>query len=302
MGKKTVGLTLAVVLLGVLGGCATGGSQTSQMIAGTYQIARKLDKDLGSTVSRLNETAAALSSRVEESDQQLRELRGMTEENQRKLDAIKAQLDSLQRVVYNQFGLSAQARAADTAAAGVQPGAPVIEQQPTLAGTSGTAVTPPAPGSTDSATLTASPGAAAAGMPQTSTVNPVELYQQAQRKLMSDDFEGAYQAFDEYVQKFPNTEYTANAQFWKAEALFRMAERKNDSATYERAIREYETMQNNFRSSTKVPVAMFNQAVAYDRIGQPSRAVEILKKLVQDFPATPAAERARSELQKRGAN
>lgn len=288
MGMRSVGWAGVAVALLALSGCVTGGSQTNATINSTYQIARKLDRDLGGTVTRLNETAAALNSRVEESDRQIRELYGLTEENQRRLDGIKAQLDSLTRVIYNQFGLSAQPPRADAMTqppAGVQPGATVIEHQPTLGPSSDQApVSPAAP--------SVSPTLA----------NAVEAYQQAQRKLVSDDYEGAYRDFDDYVQRFPDTEYTPNAQFWKAESLFRLAERKGDPALYEKAIAEYARMRSNFRTSTRVPVAMFNEAVAYDRIGQSTRATELLRELVQNYPTTPAAERARSELQKRGAN
>jgi len=93
---------IAAPLLGILmmSGCTTTPTSDDPVANTIYDMHRKvsrLDKDLGGTVEHLNETAADLGVRVNESNTQAREVQTMVEENQRKLEQVERKLDALTR-------------------------------------------------------------------------------------------------------------------------------------------------------------------------------------------------------------
>ena len=101
-------IPLAVAMLAVLGtGCeTTGGSQFENTV---YSIHRKVDNlegNLGQSVARLNETSAELNTRVQSSEQQTRELRGMIEENQVQLSRLEADVRNLTGIISQQYGIT----------------------------------------------------------------------------------------------------------------------------------------------------------------------------------------------------
>lgn len=85
-------VVLIVLVLGL-------GCQTSQRNATLVDIQRrmaKIDKSMNDSLVKLNETTAALSARVENSDQQTRQLRSMVEDNLLKMKELQKDIRALQ--------------------------------------------------------------------------------------------------------------------------------------------------------------------------------------------------------------
>ncbi|NLF56403.1 MAG: tetratricopeptide repeat protein, partial [Candidatus Hydrogenedens sp.] len=55
---------------------------------------------------------------------------------------------------------------------------------------------------------------------------------------------------------------------------------------------------SRFPNDTKVPFAMHNQAVAHSRLGQTAEADRLMQAVIDQYPMSPVAEQARSDLQK----
>jgi len=104
-----------------------------------------------------------------------------------------------------------------------------------------------------------------------------------------DQFEEALKLFSDFSARYPDSEIADNAQFWKGECLYNLSR-------YEECIAEFEKLRNDFPDSAKVPYGMFNQAAAHLKLGQQARAFALLEDLVENYPMTPAAARARSKL------
>lgn len=101
--------TLLVLLIMVMAaGCATNQQQVENTIASTHQIALRLDENLGSTVTKLNETAADLRAQVDTSTQEMQRLNGLVQESQRKLEEVERKLDTLTATAYRQWNLSGE--------------------------------------------------------------------------------------------------------------------------------------------------------------------------------------------------
>lgn len=292
--------TIALALLGAMGaalltGCeTTGGSQTQTTIYDMHRRVVKLDKDLGDSVTRLNETSASLNQRVEEMDMQTRELRSLLEENQNKLNAISQDLARF----YRALNLSPpSSTATPVSGTNVSVGPTMIErpgQTPVPAGQNtlqdsapiptDRAVLGATPQPTDEPVPAAVPAAAPAGDPQV-------LYQQAQRSYSNNDFAASLQQFDAFLAQYPNNENSNNALFWKAKAQLSMEK-------YADSVQSFEQLRSRFPNSSKVPFAMHNQAVAHSRLGQTAEAERLMQAVIDQFPMSPVAEQARSDLQK----
>lgn len=278
---------VSVTLAGFfLAGCGTtGGNQVETTIYDMHRRVVKLDKSLDESVTKLNETTAELIARVDESDQQTRQMKTIAEENQVKLDNLARDLTELKTTLYRHLNLTASMPGAlPPAGVGVE-GEAVgnVEILPPSAASGpaigvGTAV-PPTGG-------TLAPAASPIG-----GGDPRAEYQQAQKSYANEDYEQALRQFDEYLQKYPNDESASNAQFWKAKCYMNVNK-------FQEAIQEFEKMRTNYSTSTKVPFAVHNEAVAYSKLGQMDKAQSLLQEVVDKYPVSPAADQAKSDLKK----
>lgn len=305
-------------------GCETTGGQTQTTIYDIHQRMVKLDKELGSSVTQLNEGTATLNARLDASDEQTRTLRGMLEENQAKLESLSRDLADMKTTLYRHWNLSTSGGPKSVSAGAVtieSPGTQTLTPAPPTE-------TPPAPGVTpvpptettpaatqpvvqttpqsellDSAPIptetlpeasdaaTPAPPAGETPAADTGSGDPRLLYQQAQRSFANDDFAGALSQFDTYLSQFPSNDLSANAQFWKAKCLYNLNR-------YDESVKSFEQLRSNFPTSTKVPFAMHNQAVAHSRLGQTAEAERLMESVIEQYPVSPAADQARADLRK----
>ncbi len=291
-----VSFLIAAPILGVLlwTGCATTGTSNDPVANTIYDMHRKvsrLERDLGGSVEHLNVTAADVGVRVSESTEQARQVQTMVEENQQKLAQLEQKLDTLTRTVYEQYGISLPSSMAPSTGWGVPsrpsdvvPGPVQVEPPRSVPATPGLLPEPDPLAHTAPADPQPAPPAA----PEAPS-DPVPAYNRAMQAYQGEQFEEALALFSDFTTRFPRSEITDNAQFWKGECLYNLGR-------YEECITEFEKLRRDFPDSAKVPYAMFNQAAAHLRLGQQARAFALLEDLVENYPMTPAAARARSRL------
>jgi len=306
-----------------ISGCATGGSQTQATITDIHRRVTKLDKDMDTTMGKLNETTAELNARVETTDQETRRLRSMSEENQIRLESIERSLNELKTQAYRAWNLTSAPT--DEFSAASAPGgtrvdiigpewssppseppvssmsAPAIATPPPVAAMPVTPAPSPPPPTVATPPVAAPPPTVAtppvAAPPPTvvtappSAGDPQSAYQSAQRSYANEDYEAALRAFDSFLRQHSDSELRANAQFWKAKCCLNLNR-------YQEAITEFERLRVEYPGSTKAPFAMHNQAVAHSRLGQNDQAVRLLEEVINTYPTTPAADQARTDLRK----
>lgn len=324
MKKKYWFLLTALVTIAVLmPGCETmGGNQTQTTIYDMHRRMVKLDRELDSSVSRLNESTATLIARTDQSDQQTRMLQGLLEENQAKLDALSRELASMKTTLYRHWNLTtsgapatpprdvstgtvtiegAQAPAVAPVQTPAQPVAEVPAQTPVppVATEVPTTPAPVASGQNeifDSAplpteSLSGETQVAAAVSESSPVSDPRILYQQAQRSFANEDYGTALRQFDEYLSHNPSSDLSANALFWKGKCLYSMDR-------YAESVQAFDQLRTSYGTSTKVPFAMHNQAVAHSRLGQLPEATRLMEAVIEQYPTSKAADQARTDLRK----
>lgn len=283
-------------------GCSTTG--TKETISDTHRRVTKLGGEMDASVTKLNETTAQLNARVEQGDQEVRALKSVTEENQVRLENIDRSLRELKDFVYRQSGYTPSPGAAPVGVPeilpppGRTPTAAVVEPPPSSMSAPPVAPAPvepvnpvvspvsppPAPVPTAPAVAPVEPVAAASG-------DAKEAYQQAQRSYANENYDEALRGFDSFLQRYSDPDLRANAQFWKAKCYLSLDR-------FSEAITEFQRVRAEYPGSTKVPFAMHNQAVSHSRLGQTDQAIKLLQEVVSTYPATPAADQAKSDLKK----
>ena len=281
---KNVALSVGMAI--VLAACGTvsgGGAQLENTVYDSHRRIVKLDQQLEGSVTKLNETTAELIARVNQSDQQVRTLQSIIEENQVKIDRLQKTLDNLAVTIHRSLNLSLP----DTGRVPVG-GPSEVEVE-------GVRVSPPPGPAGLPPSAAAVPGVTAPGTPTPSVPagDPETDYQIAQKSYANEDYALALEQFGAYLQRYPNTDLCANAQFWKGYSYFKIEK-------YEEAIAEFERLRTNYPDSTKVPFGMHIQAMAHKALGQTARAVALLKEVVENYPMTPAADSSKTELENLG--
>ena len=122
--------------------------------------------------------------------------------------------------------------------------------------------------------------------------NPLAVqseYQQAFNLLKQAQYDKAIKAFDAFLGKYPQSQYSDNAQYWMGEAYF-------VTRRYNEAITEYMQLVTNYPQSQKAPNSLLKIGYSYYELKQDAEAKKVLQDLIQHYPGTPAAQDAEKRL------
>jgi TolA-binding protein len=130
-----------------------------------------------------------------------------------------------------------------------------------------------------------------------------DLYQTAYIDFTRGHYNLAIAAFREYVRLYPGTPLAEKAQYWIGESHFSLARAHQARGESEQAVQEFERAVQEFRGvviayprGDRVPAALYKEALALAELGQVRLAEARLQFLLDQFPSTEEAARARDEL------
>jgi len=126
---------------------------------------------------------------------------------------------------------------------------------------------------------------------QTAEVLPTEKksYDAAYELFKSGDYKAAAAAMQDFVRRYPDSAYAANAQYWLGNSYFLLRD-------YKSAIVAQEAVVTNYSASGKAPDAMLNIASNYIELKDKKNAKKVLQQLMSKFPGTNAAATAKDRL------
>ena len=135
--------------------------------------------------------------------------------------------------------------------------------------------------------------ASSAGTEKTTSKQPPssaeEDYDKALQLFRNGQYDAARDEFKSYLQKYPKSDLTDNAQFWLGECYYAEKSYGEAIAAYEKTIKEYP-------KSDKVSSAMLKQGMAFLALGDNTAGKILLKKVVKEYPNSNQAKIARSKL------
>jgi tol-pal system protein YbgF len=118
---------------------------------------------------------------------------------------------------------------------------------------------------------------------------PSELYDTAYADYTKARYALAIQGFQEYLQAYPSTDLSDNAQYWIGESHY--AQKK-----YAEAIADFDRLLKEWPKSDKAPAALLKKGYGLLELGQKAEAVVQLQYVIQEHPASEEARLARARL------
>ena len=118
---------------------------------------------------------------------------------------------------------------------------------------------------------------------------PDALYLKGLEVLKAGDAVAARELFTKFLEQNPKHDLAANAQYWIGETYY-------SEKNFESAILSYQDVIKNYPGKDKVVAAMLKQAMAFNEITDVKSARFVLKKLIEGFPKSEEAARAKDML------
>ena len=118
---------------------------------------------------------------------------------------------------------------------------------------------------------------------------PDALYLKGLDSLKAGDVVTARDQFTRFLEQNPKHDLAANAHYWIGETYY-------SEKNYELAILSYQEVIKNFPGKEKVVAAMLKQAMAFEAIKDSKSARFVLKKLIEGFPKSEEAKKAKAML------
>jgi tol-pal system protein YbgF len=116
------------------------------------------------------------------------------------------------------------------------------------------------------------------------------MYKVAYQAFQKGDVEGGRKKFEAFLKQYPNTELSGHAQFWIGETYYQEKD-------FEKAILEYEKVITKYPEGSKVPAALFKQALAFLELGDKANARNLFRRVVERYPRSAEAEMAKKKLE-----
>ncbi|WP_417222578.1 tol-pal system protein YbgF [Amphritea sp.] len=155
----------------------------------------------------------------------------------------------------------------------------------------GQAAPQPSSSSASSAVLSPSSASSVALPAADSTPTDAQAYQQAFGLVRSKDFPAALDAFDLFIERYPDSARLPNAYYWVGEV--NLAEQKLAPAKA-----AFEQVLNAFPEHRKAADASYKLGVIYHQMGDQAKAKDMFNKTISRYPDSSAANLARDYLQR----
>ncbi len=117
----------------------------------------------------------------------------------------------------------------------------------------------------------------------------IDAYRSAFLLLKRRRYNESITAFESFLATYPNSKYTANAQYWLAEANY-------VTKRYDRALIEFQTVIDRYPTSSKLPDARLKIGYTQYELGQYEESRVTLTRLRAQFPNSTVAGLAQERL------
>ncbi len=114
-------------------------------------------------------------------------------------------------------------------------------------------------------------------------------YETAMNKFRAGDYREAKEIFSDIRKEYDGQEIAVKARFMVADCLFQLG-------NHSLAILEYQQVISDHPRHNKVPHALYNQATAFEKLGDEKTANIVYRKVVREFPDSEEAGLAKKKL------
>lgn len=210
--------------------------------------------------------SAQFENRLSDLEEALRAATGKIEELEHQNDQLKSQIENLQKDL--------ELRITELA---TKPEIPSVAAEPVAT-----------PATTATTTKAAAPAAAGDGTRTIGTVKatgkepaksatPQQEYDDAFALLRQNKYDDAINAFNAFLQKYPENDLSGNVYFWVGEAYY-------VQENFEKASLQYARGFQNFPKGNKAADSLLKLALSLEKMSKKTEACTTLDKLSREFP------------------
>jgi tol-pal system protein YbgF len=149
----------------------------------------------------------------------------------------------------------------------------------------GAAATAPSVGAPRTNAARPAPPAGASG----AGPSPQQLYDTAYGDFTKGRYELSIAGFQDYIDRYPSTDLSDNAQYWIGESHF--SERKFDDA-----IKDFDALLKRWPQSDKAAAALLKKGLALQELNRRPEAVVALQYVIHEYPGSDEARLAKQRL------
>ncbi len=120
---------------------------------------------------------------------------------------------------------------------------------------------------------------------------PEDLYSEGFKAVKDKEFRSASDKFEKFISEYPKHKLADHAQYWLGEIYYA----KGD---WEKAILEFDKVIKNYPKGVKVPAATLKQGYSFEKMGLTSEARVLLGNVIEKFPKSDEAAKAKVRLTK----
>lgn len=121
--------------------------------------------------------------------------------------------------------------------------------------------------------------AASAGRPETPPISASDLFANADRDRIGGKLDLAQQEFSDYLRWYGETPQAHMAQYLIASIYY-------SQNNYEAAVKEFETLMQNYPASSKIPDALYYKGQSLVELGRATEATETIRELKRRYPGS----------------
>jgi tol-pal system protein YbgF len=225
---------------------------------------------------------------VQELQDEVRTLRGLLEEQTRELENLKRR----QRDQYLDLDQRISDIRSDPTMGGLSSGSSA-----TQSGARSTGAPPPAEDVPEvRAPMESQSDVTGLGEPQVRSQDSAstaedekDAYDQAFKALKELRYADAAEAFQEFLDKYPGSDYADNAQYWLGESYY-------VTRNYDIALASFQGLMDRYPDSPKIPDALLKIGYTHYELKQWDRARAALTQVQENYPDTTLARLAESRL------
>ncbi len=235
------------------------------------RLERALDSEAASSANK--ESLITLQQKLNNMQRELQELRGQNESLRNELDQLQKQQRESFMAIDKRMQMNAESSGDDEQMSSKSTGSTVdvemVKSEPKMVERKPIVV----PSATEDSSET------------------IDAYRNAFLLLKQRRHEESITAFEDFLSNYPNSKYSANAQYWLAEANY-------VTKRYERALTEFQIVIDRYPTSSKLPDARLKIGYTQYELGQFEESRVTLTRLRSQFPNSTVAGLAQERLER----
>lgn len=126
--------------------------------------------------------------------------------------------------------------------------------------------------------------------------SPEALYEQGRDLILNKgDAKQGRTILEAFVKARPQSELLPNAFYWIGEAYY-------SEKSFENAIVQFQDVLDKYPNHPKAAAALYKQALSFEAMGEGKKSTALLKKLIETYPVSDEAKKAKERLPEKAKN